>query len=130
MDGVAAVGDALPVELYLVVGEFLEGGDFESIEALNEALQEKVVGRDLDELKVEPRNAREEAQGLCFQAFEASGRGQLQLAKKALELDPELAEAHTSRGFALQAEGQLEASLEAIAATHVDIKVNTHRIAR
>ena len=51
-------------------------------------------GRPYDQLVTQPRNAAEQAQDLCFQAFDTHGRRRVQLARQALELDADCADAH------------------------------------
>ena len=47
-----------------------------------------------DEVDAPPRNPLEEAQELCYEAFDSFGRRQLQLARKALEVCPDAADAY------------------------------------
>lgn len=50
-------------------------------------------GRSLDKPLTQPRTAAEQAQELCFQAFDTHGRRRIQLARQALKLDPDCADA-------------------------------------
>ena len=59
-----------------------------------EALNRVFAGRSLDEPATQPRSPAERAQDLCFQAFDARGRRRVQLARQALELDPNCADAY------------------------------------
>jgi tetratricopeptide (TPR) repeat protein len=52
------------------------------------------AGRSLDDPVTQPRTSEERAQDLCFQAFESHGRRRIQLARQALELDPDCADAY------------------------------------
>ncbi|HEX7445954.1 MAG TPA: hypothetical protein VF306_00335, partial [Pirellulales bacterium] len=51
-------------------------------------------GRPCDQLVTQPRGAAEQAQELCFQAFDTHGRRRVQLARQALELDANCSDAH------------------------------------
>lgn len=62
-------------------------GDWESINRL-------FTGRSLDQPLTQPRTAGERAQDLCFQAFDTQGRRRIQLARQALQLDPDCTDAH------------------------------------
>jgi tetratricopeptide (TPR) repeat protein len=63
-------------------------------EADLEALNKVFAGRSLDEPATQPRSPAERAQDLCFQAFDVRGRRRVQLARQALELDPDCADAY------------------------------------
>lgn len=67
------------------------------------------TGRTYDEPLTQPRSAAEKAQDHCFQAFDTHGRRRVQLARQALALDPDCADAHVI--LAEQA-GTLEEELE------------------
>lgn len=64
-----------------------------------DSISRQFSGRSLDRPLTRPRNAVEEAQDLCFQAFEVHGRRRIQLARQALQLDPDC-----SDGYAILAE--------------------------
>ena len=59
-----------------------------------EALNRVFAGRSLDEPATQPKSPAEHAQELCFQAFDVRGRRRVQLARQALELDADCAEAY------------------------------------
>lgn len=59
-----------------------------------ETLNQVFAGRSLDAPLTQPRSARERAHELCFQAFDTHGRRRVQLARRALEIDPDCADAH------------------------------------
>ena len=67
----------------------------------------ELVDKPLDEISYEPKDDRERAQELCFEAFEGWGRRRGQLIEQALALDPECVDA-----LVLQAERTLEADEE------------------
>jgi tetratricopeptide (TPR) repeat protein len=67
---------------------------FDSIEAFNAALAERFTGTTLDDLPSTAATPLERAQDLVYEAFEAGGRRQLQLIRRALELSPECADAY------------------------------------
>ena len=59
-----------------------------------EAISRLFVGRSLDDPLTQPRSAAEQAQDLCFQAFDTYGRRRVQLARQALQLDADCTDAH------------------------------------
>jgi len=73
---------------------FLDGKDFKSMDEVNAAIQRELMGKPADPTRFPPRNALEEAQEFCHQAFDAIGRRQLQLARKALAVSPDCADAY------------------------------------
>ncbi|MCG3181556.1 MAG: hypothetical protein BIFFINMI_03952 [Phycisphaerae bacterium] len=73
---------------------FVEGKEFETDEELNEAINREFVGRPADELKYPPRTPLEEAQDLCFRAFDSVGRRRIALARQALNVCPDCADAY------------------------------------
>ena len=76
------------------MGRFLEGRDFESFEQMTAAMDEEFNQQPFDPNRSAPRTPLEEAQNLCYEAFEARGRRQLQLARQALEICPDCADAY------------------------------------
>jgi tetratricopeptide (TPR) repeat protein len=52
------------------------------------------TGRSIDDPLTRPRTPAEQAQDLCFKAFDTYGRRRVQLAHQALEIDPECADAY------------------------------------
>jgi tetratricopeptide (TPR) repeat protein len=61
---------------------------------LNAALQSKFVGRSFDKLVTRPETPQEQAQEICFQAFDTFGRRRVQLAREALAKSPDCADAY------------------------------------
>jgi len=61
---------------------------------MTEVMNRQFVGRAMDEMEFTPRTPLERAQDLCYQAFDARGRRQLQLAGQALKECPDCADAH------------------------------------
>ncbi|QDT73494.1 DUF6930 domain-containing protein [Lacipirellula limnantheis] len=59
-----------------------------------EAINRLFAGRSIDNPLTQPRTPAEQAQDLCFQAFDAHGRRRVQLARQAIELDPDCADAY------------------------------------
>lgn len=59
-----------------------------------ETLNRVFAGRSLDEPATQPKSPAECAQDLCFQAFDVRGRRRVRLARQALELDPDCADAY------------------------------------
>jgi tetratricopeptide (TPR) repeat protein len=59
-----------------------------------EEINRLFTGRSLDDPVTQPHSPAEQAQDLCFRAFESYGRPRVQLARQALEIDPDCADAH------------------------------------
>jgi tetratricopeptide (TPR) repeat protein len=76
------------------VSRLLGDTEFESPDALNAALEEQLAGRSIDELPSSATTPLERAQDLIFEAYEARGRRQLQLIRRALALSPDCADAY------------------------------------
>jgi tetratricopeptide (TPR) repeat protein len=58
------------------------------------AINRLFTGRSLDDPLTQPRTPAEQAQDLCFKAFDTYGRRRVQLAHQALEMDPDCADAY------------------------------------
>lgn len=69
----------------------LQGKNFESIEEVNEFLNKKFLGSSPKKM---PKGIKEQAMDLVYDAFEATGSRRYQLAKEALGLDPNNADAY------------------------------------
>lgn len=77
---------------YADVNRYLEEyppSEDDSLEAIQRAFSARADG-----LLTGPRSAEEQAQGLCFQAFETYGRRRVHLARQAIELNPDCIDAH------------------------------------
>jgi len=72
----------------------LASGQFESVEEANQVLQAKFAGRAFDQTPSSAETPLEKAQELVYQAFEAHGRRQLQLIRRALALSADCADAY------------------------------------
>jgi tetratricopeptide (TPR) repeat protein len=59
-----------------------------------EAISRLFSGRSLDDPLTQPRSPGEQAQDLCFRAFDTHGRRRVQLARQALQLDADCTDAH------------------------------------
>lgn len=59
-----------------------------------EKIGQLYAGRSIDNPLTQPRSPAERAQDLCFQAFDARGRRRVQLARQALQMDPDCCDAH------------------------------------
>ena len=75
------------------VGRFVARSGFEDIEQANEAIQRHFSGR-LDAVPSTATTPLERAQELVYRAVEAPGRRRVQLARKALELSADCADAY------------------------------------
>jgi len=61
---------------------------------MTEAMNKEFSGKPLDATKYKPHTPLEEAQDLCFQAFDAIGRQRIALARKAIQACPDCADAY------------------------------------
>ena len=72
--------------------EYMQQQNFESLEELNEFFAKNVVGKRIDEILPEengPKSAEGQSDDLMYEAYNSNRLKGLQLAKKALELNPE-----------------------------------------
>lgn len=76
------------------VHRFLEDKDFGDLEELNKALEKEFASKPVDRTKYPPRTPLERAQDLCYQAFDAFGRRRLTLARQALDVCGDCADAY------------------------------------
>jgi tetratricopeptide (TPR) repeat protein len=74
------------------IERFAQSSLFESVEEVNAALRERFSGP-IDDLPSTATTPLEKAQDLVYRAFEARGRRRIQLARKALELSADCADA-------------------------------------
>jgi len=77
---------------HLDIQRILEGHDFSSMDEMQDFVNANLVGKPLPQLH--PVTALEQAQDICYEAFEARGRKQRQLAKKALTICPDCVDAY------------------------------------
>lgn len=75
------------------IERFMERSEFKDIEEANEALQRRFRGP-MDEIPSTAKTPLEKAQELIYRAFEARGRRRIQLARKALDLSADCADAY------------------------------------
>jgi tetratricopeptide (TPR) repeat protein len=80
--------------MHAEIQRFLESHDFESPDEANEALAEHFAGRALDETPSTASTPAERAQELAYQAYDWTGRRRVLLAREALALWPDCAEAY------------------------------------
>lgn len=73
---------------------FMVRSDFDNLEQANQAMQERFIGGTFDEIPSTATMPLERAQDLVYRAFEARGRRRTQLARKALELSTDCADAY------------------------------------
>ena len=66
----------------------------QSLDEMNEVMRREFCGKSPEEIEFTPSTALEKAQDLCYQAFDARGRRRIQLAKKAIEICPDCADAY------------------------------------
>jgi tetratricopeptide (TPR) repeat protein len=81
-------------QMHAQIGRLMEGENFSGTEEMNAMLQREFMGKAIDPDRFPPRNALERAQNLCYQAFDAIGRRQFQLARQALAICPDCADAY------------------------------------
>ena len=80
--------------LHARMGRFMETRDFTSADEANEAINKEFIGQEDDPAKYPPRTPLEKAQELCYQAFDSIGRRKVALARQALQLCPDCADAY------------------------------------
>jgi len=73
---------------------FFSAHPADSVEEMSEQASKLFSGRSIDELVTPPETPREQAQELCYQGFSTHGRRRVQLARQALAVDPDCADAH------------------------------------
>lgn len=76
------------------IQRFISSQEFGSQEELEAALHEKFAGRTLDEIPSTASTPLEKAQEIASRAFEASGRARIKLARQALAVSPDCADAY------------------------------------
>ncbi|MFA5291899.1 MAG: tetratricopeptide repeat protein [Phycisphaerae bacterium] len=79
-------------KIQIDIQRIIEGRDFSSPEQMQEFLNTNLVGKLIP--PQHPVTALELAQEICYEAFEAMGRKQIQLVKKALEICPDCVDAY------------------------------------
>jgi tetratricopeptide (TPR) repeat protein len=75
------------------IQRFMAESDFHDLDEANAAIQSRFSGS-IDELPATATTPLEKAQDLAYRASEAQGRRKIQLARKALELSPDCADAY------------------------------------
>jgi tetratricopeptide (TPR) repeat protein len=80
--------------MHAEIQRFLESHEFQSLDAANEALAEHFAGRTMDETSSTASTPAERAQELAYQAYDWTGRKRVMLARQALALWPDCAEAY------------------------------------
>ena len=76
------------------IGRFLSSNDFGSLEDANAALAEHFGGRPMDDIASTATTPLERAQDLVSQAYDWTGRKRVQLARQALAISPDCADAY------------------------------------
>ncbi len=79
-------------KINLDIQRLLDGHDFKDTKQMQDFLNANIVGKPVP--PQHPVTAFEQAQDICYEAFEARGRKQIQLAKKALEICPDCVDAY------------------------------------
>ncbi len=79
---------------YAQLRRYVEEKGFQSLEGMGRTLEEEFGGEDVDLRQYAPRNALEEAQGLCYEAFRSIGRRRVVLARRALRTLPDCTDAY------------------------------------
>lgn len=76
------------------IGRFLSSHEFANLEEANAALAEHFGMRPIDQVPSTASTPLERAQELCYEAYDSVGRRRMVLAKRALALSPDCAEAY------------------------------------
>jgi len=82
------------------MGRFIQQANLETLDDINAALAAEFSGDPAKRKHYPPQNALEEAQDLCYKAFDSIGRRRIVLAREALEISPDCADAHVLLGEA------------------------------
>jgi tetratricopeptide (TPR) repeat protein len=99
------------------IERFMAASNFRSVEEANAAIQERFVGRPADAMPSDATTPLEKAQELMYRAFGARGRRRIQLARKALQVSPDCADAYVLLAEeAVTPEASLDLYRQAIAA--------------
>lgn len=72
---------------------FAQESKFETVEQQNEALDRELAGK-MERPRYAPRSPMEAAQAVCYEAADALGRRRVQLAREALRICPDCADAY------------------------------------
>ncbi len=98
------------------VERFMADTNFRSLEEANDALRARFSGP-MDAIASTATTPLEKAQDLVYRAFDARGRRRIQVARKALELSPDCADAYVLLAEeAIEPDASLDLYLQAIAA--------------
>jgi len=81
-------------QMHAQMQRFLADKEFSTIEEVNAALAQEFMGEIPDPGRFPPRDALEQAQNLCYEAFGSIGRRRVQLARQALAICPDCADAY------------------------------------
>jgi tetratricopeptide (TPR) repeat protein len=76
------------------IQRFMAESNFASLEEANAAIQARFMGRPMDAMPSTASTPLEKAQDLMYRAFDSRGRRRIQLAKKALEVSRDCADAY------------------------------------
>lgn len=76
------------------IERFMAESNFQSLEEANAAIQERFMGQPMSDVPSTASTPLEKAQDLMFRAFDSRGRRRIQLAKKALALSRDCADAY------------------------------------
>ena len=90
----ASAPDAGAERLQAEIGRFLQERQFGSLDEANAAIQAQFTGRTLDQFTSTASTPLERAQDLVYGAFDAIGRRRVKLAREALALSPDCADAY------------------------------------
>lgn len=100
-------------KIHLDVQRILDGNDFSSMEEMQDFINANIVGKPIPEQH--PVTPMEQAQDLCYEAYEARGRKRVQLARKALDICSDCVDAYVilaesdgdpAEAYALYAKGE------------------------
>ena len=80
--------------MHAEIGRFFASHEFASLEEANEAMAKQFGGRPIDEIDSTASTPLERAQDLAYQAYDWTGRRRIQLARQALAISPDCAEAY------------------------------------
>jgi tetratricopeptide (TPR) repeat protein len=81
-------------QTHALMDRFLADKEPEDIDELNALIEKEFLGKVPDASKYPPRTLLEEAQDICYEAFDAIGRLRVKRAREALAVSPDCADAY------------------------------------
>lgn len=80
--------------IFSEMDRFFRDHPVSSAEEMTAEVNRRFAEKSIDDLASEPSSPREQAREMCYQAFDSIGRRRVQLARKAIKVDPDCADAY------------------------------------